>query len=320
MKNKDFLTKLSELRGASAGWFHVAEAVREGLNNEVWKERFSSRAAWLVEAAKAAGYTASTLRRLVRVLDYLEGAVSSGRLAALRTTNLPIGALEILMRMHELAPGRAKALLDEALSGALSYRHLRGEYDQLVHERARRAPPKMYSPRLMRQFEDDATLLVEQNLLRFVGDDDAELVRDPRVSLDELPLTRPDLIAIKRTEMGIKFVDGFEFHFIRAIFERNMLKNFIIEAIAFRASFYRHYWIIIQEEIQGGAAEMLRERLLKLGRFSVGIVSILPMEKEPLENKEKFQVILEPQGPPVPDLRQMFISALRFQPSFFSKK
>lgn len=310
MKNKDFLTKLSELRGASAGWFYIAEAVKEGLKNETWKEGFPSRAAWLEEAAKAAGYTASTLRRLVRVLDYLEGAVSSDRLTALRTTNLPIGALEILMRMHELAPARAKALLDEALSGALSYRRLRGEYDKLVHERARGAPPKMFAPRLFKQLREDAVRLVEENAQRFVGEDDVELVRYFRGLLDDFPLTKPDLIAVKRTETGIKFVDGFEFHFIRALPGRNILRNFIIEAIAFRASFYRRYWILIQEEVHEGIAELLRERLLMYERFSVGIVSILPRGAELLTSEEMFDVILEPQGSPVPDLRQMFISAL----------
>lgn len=320
MKKKDVLTKLSELRGASAGWFHVAEAVRGGLKNEAWKGGFPSRAAWLEEAAKAAGYTASTLRRLVRVLDYLEGAVSSGRLTALRTTNLPIGALEILMRMHELAPGRAKALLDEALSGALSYRHLRGEYDQLVHERARGAPPRMFAPRLFKQFEDDAVRLVEENVQRFVGEGDVRFVRDFRGLPDDFPLAEPDLIAIKQTEMGIKFVDGFEFRLIRDSRARPVVTNRLLEESVFRSSFYRRYWVMIQEEIHEGVAELLREHLLTFGCLSVGVVSILPKGEEPLTSEEMFDVILEPQGPPVPDLRQMFISALRFQPSFFSKK
>lgn len=309
MKNKDFLTKLSELRGASAGWFYIAEAVKEGLKNEAWKGGFPSRAAWLEEAAKAAGYTASTLRRLVRVLGYLEGAVSSGRLAALRTTNLPIGALEILMRMHELAPGRAKALLDEALSGALSYRHLRGEYDQLVHERARGAPPKMFAPRLMRQFDDDAARLVKENVQRFVGEGNVDLVRYFRGLLVDFPLAKPDLIAIKQTETGIKFVDGFEFRLIREGRGLHMV-NHLLEETAFRSSFYRRYWIMIQEEIHEGIAELLRERLLMFGRLSVGVVSILPKGEEPLTSEETFDVILEPQDPPVPDLRRMFISAL----------
>lgn len=312
MKNKDFLAKLSGLRDASAGWFYIAEVVRKGLKSEVWKEGFPSRAAWLEEAAKAAGYTASTLRRLVRVLDYLEGAVSSDRLTALRTTDLPIGALEILMRMHELAPARAKALLDEVLSGDLSYRQLRGEYDQLVHERARGAPPKMFAPRLMRQFDDDAARLVKENVQRFVGEGDVDLVRYFRGLLVDFPLAKPDLIAIKRTEAGIEFIDGFEFCFIREIAGRRMLYP-LLEATAFRASFYRRYWVMIQEEVHGGIAELLRERLLMFERFSVGVVSILPKGEEPLTSEETFDVILEPQGPPVPDLRQMFISALRHQ-------
>ena len=308
MKNKDFLAKLSELRDASAGWFHVAEVVRESLKNETWKEGFPSRAAWLVEAAKAAGYTASTLRRLVRVLDYLEGAVSSDRLTALRTTNMPIGALEILMRMHELAPARAKGLLDEALSGALSYRRLRGEYNQLVHERARGAPPKMFAPRLFKQFEDDAVRLVKENVQRFVGEGDVDLVRYFRGLLD-FPLAKPDLIAIKRTETGIKFIDGFEFRLIREGRGLHMV-NHLLEETTFRSSFYRRYWIMIQEEIHEGIAELLRERLLMFERFSVGVVSILPRGAEPLTSEETFDVIIEPQGPPVPDLRQMYISAL----------
>lgn len=314
MKNKDFLTKLSELRGTSAGWFYIAEAVKEGLKNETWKEGFPSRAAWLEEAAKAAGYTASTLRRLVRVLDYLEGAVSSDRLTALRTTNLPIGALEILMRMHELAPSRAKALLDEALSGDLSYRQLRGEYDQLVHERARGAPPRMFAPRLFKQFEDDAVRLVDENVQRFVGEDDVELVRYFRGLLDDFPLAKPDLIAIKRTETRIKFVDGFEFRLIRDSRALSVVTNRLLEETAFRSSFYRRYWIMIQEEIHEGVAELLRERLLMLGYLSVGVVSILPKGEEPLTSEETFDVILEPHGPPVPDLRQMFISALYVRP------
>lgn len=313
MKKKDVISQLAELSAASADWFRVAEIVREGIRKEAWKEESLSRAVWLEDAAKAAGYTAATLRRLVKALDFLKGMVTPKRLTTLRTTNIPIGALEILMRMHELAPDRAKTVLDKTLSGELSYRQLKGEHDQLVHERARRAPPKMFSPRLFRQFEDRAVHLVEENVQGFVGDDDVVLTRDPRVSLDELPLTRPDLIAIKRTETGIKFIDGFEFHYIRTTLGQSMLKNFIVEAIAFRASFYRHYWIIIQEEIQGKAAEILRERLLKLGRFSVGIIYILPVEKEQPANKEKFKVILEPKGPPVPDLTQMFISVIRSQ-------
>lgn len=313
MKNKDFLTKLSELRSASAGWFYIAEAVKEGLKNEAWKGGFPSRAAWLEEAAKAAGYTASTLRRLVRVLDYLEGAVSSDRLAALRTTNVPIGALEILMRMHELAPDRAKALLDEVLSGDLSYRQLRGEYDQLVQERARGAPPRMFAPRLFKQFEDDAVRLVQENVQRFVGEGDVELVRDFRGLLDDFPLAKPDLIAIKQTETRIKFVDGFEFRLIRDSRALSVVTNRLLEETVFRSSFYRRYWIMIQEEIHEGIAELLRERLLMFGRLSVGVVSVSPKGVEPLTSEEMFDVVLDPQGPPVPDFRKMFISALRYQ-------
>lgn len=284
-------------------WLKSAAHLARVLDSGSWRSRYPSEALWYRHMSETQGYNAATLRRQVRLLRFLERQLGHKKLSALGSSHIPMGALELLMRMRELSPARADALFDEVMTGAVSYRSLKAEYDLLVRNAGRRASPRQQAPRRAARFEENVAKFIQKYPDPYVGQRQAKFFRTSQNRLPGFPFELADLSAVlldgENNAIGIV---GFDIRLISG--EKNSASTSvsrILESIGFRADFFQVYWTFIQEDRGNNVAARLAEYLQLAGRGAVGVVSVEPDAAEGLPTRGRVSILKLPslEGPVV---------------------
>lgn len=315
------LKALDAAKLRKAPWQELATVIETVRSTGAWKDRYTTPTAWIAAAAHASGYSAGALNRMIACLRFLKLIVSEkpGLSGASEILDPAAGAgllssVELLKRIYDVDPGRARELISVVAGHAITFRQLKAEYDKVISapqpdlivgnppfagRRGSAADNEFLMHyvgvaanklgiRHSRQFEDNAFAIIKRNLVDLSGPGASIHLRRYRFKF-----ANPDAVAIQRTGFSLVALDGFEFRNITAPIARNALNKLMAE-IALSASFFRRYWLVLPRH--GDFASRIADEAKELGLFSLGILEIVP--------QDKVTITLRPSKEPAPDRQE----------------
>lgn len=298
------LVDLEKFHAESANWVVIADLVRDVLRRGLWADAYSSPTEWLSKAATASGYTAGSLRRLVKNRDFLDRIIGEEAVSKAKDKNIPVSYIEVLKRMFDVSPDRARELFDITLLGGITYRKLLEEYDTQIKNQLGTTNASKLGHRLSRNFNDNVFNSFIRNIPIFTDKSVYRVIRDYNGSR----LSRVNAIGFEYSDNEVIFVDGFIFQMTKTEHSSFLMRR-LLEHLSFHAGFYRKLWIIFPHESGLEIPKKLCEDLLMLERYSIGVVTI-SIDRDPSIGGSPFEIILKPSGPPVPDWQRLFIDEL----------
>lgn len=302
----NFVSPLDRLKNAKVSdtnWQEIAHVLREGMENQVWRESHQTPSAWLEDAAEKSGYSTSMLRRMIALDKFLHREKKHiPELAAVSGEVLPFAILEIFKRVYDADPITAKGLAARLVAGDLKVSEIRKIQTELTREgRGRqrfiddRRPltgAQVMSHSLGRMAARDFAIAASEAVeaaLEKLGNADTVTYHAGHF---KFRYASPDAVAIGRNGLTIKWIDAYDFKAIGRIPVRSRYNQLLAET-TFNATFFRNYWLVIPEESSTGYE--LAKDLQNLECGSVGVMTYDETQEDPIK------VLLMPETRPSPD-------------------
>lgn len=314
---EDVFATIKRAHGSNAGWVVVASSVDAFRKSGDWRDYYPSPTDWLNAAAKEAGVTTNTLRRMISAAEFLKTkspvAFEESLRASLQSPKLAFGTVELIKRIDDIAPVEADKALALHLDSKLSFREAKKQYDWVAGRGGKvdvvfanppwgsMGPAKIASHRAHAK-RSALHRLVESHISSMSGID--PFCGSGGWSLldrHSFKYVRPDVAAVGKPEGEPTFVDGFDLQTLPAGWSQTSSKK-IISEIAFNASFFRRYWIVLDSDPED--AKELSKSFDELSLYNVGIALLAPGEQDDLK------LIRSPAGKPDPDRQSLAIHGL----------
>lgn len=255
---------------------------------------------WAKVAAQLSGYSVNQLRQMQRTLASLEALHTEARGLRLASTLLavPFSHLEILVRIAKFDPDVAIKYLQSAgtQNRPPTYRELRERFYELRDKTPQHASPIAVGLRTSRQFENICLDLL-------VSNHGEPLYRPQAVSRCERRIVRwpgafryasPDLLIESRARNQTPQIDAADCFIVYGdVSQDETMRR--IQRIAFEASFFTCFWIMLPTWSPGWLFESLCKRLRIR---NVGVVAIDPETRI-------IAHVSPPIGAPEPDRREI---------------
>ena len=283
------LADLQDAKKRKKDWLEIVAILEEVRTSETWQETYENHSAWLTAAAESSGYSESILRRMLaasRFLEELKSEISDYERIVASGNGLPFSTIEILKRIHYVAPKKAVELFPLISRGEISHRQVLKEQSELTQLQRFETPferdgtfsdvfgpaePAKFVRRHRKrpdlEFSEEAVAVVHKHLHKFCGDEEAKF----HFQRYQFEYAMTDAVAIKLDGLNVDWIDGFEFRYLPPHVLKRKRLNLIAE-VALAASFFRKYWMIIPK--LGELGEQLNEDFRRLGVANIGVIEI----------------------------------------------
>jgi hypothetical protein len=310
---------LAALQGAKIDkkdWRDVSGIVAEILQSRAWRDEYPTPTAWLEAASEVSGYSSAILRRMCAVRSFLENVkddFGAPQILTDNTTRAPIATMEILKRVHDIDAGKAKELFDKILLGKVSHREVQATYQDMLGPSPFTKGPgqgpmglprdsatnlsmgNKFGKRAAHEFLQAAAGAIENKLQVLTQDAQARFY----FQQFKFNFASPDAVALRLKGNGIEWIDAFDMRYMTGALPRRK-RNQLLAEVAFGATFFRNYWVIIEK--RGALAQSLAKDARFLELHSVGVAEF------ELEKPEKLHVLLRPELPAEPDRQAVGIT------------
>lgn len=314
MQTKDALAALKDAKLEKRDWREVSGIVNEILSSRAWRGEFENMSAWLEAAGEISGYSSSMLRRMVAVRDFLDRekeTYGEPNILVDTTTRAPFAAMELLKRIHDIDPSAAKEVFGKILSSDVSHRDVQATYQELsgTGKLSWQFPNKHAGSQLrgsragrgqVNAFLQVGDEILRRNLSDLTGDSQARCY----FRAFRFQYVPPLAVALRFKDNGIAWVDAFDFRRPNRTAMARGHKQMLAE-VAFGATFFRNYWIIVDE--RDDIAEVLTRDVRALGLHSVGIAEI------DTDDLGKFRIHQKPELGAQPDRQAQTIKEIMGQ-------
>lgn len=298
---------LESLKGAKTDkkdWRDVA-AILEGVaSSESWRERFETATDWYRVAASESGYSESILRRTLtvsRFLNELKKDIPEFDSLVAGDKPLRFSTVEVLKRIHSIKPEKAIELFPDVAKRNITHLEVVDKLSSLASvQHFEKAPMgsssnvsgvktamRAFGRRTAREFADEASALVEQNLGTLCGE--GALYHYKHFKFD---YCSPDAIALKVNGASIEWLDGFMFQHLPMELNQNKRNHLLAESV-FASTFFRCFWLVVGSKEMFGSG--LAKDISKLGEHSIGVLLL------DLEQDNQLEVLLKPKAKPATD-------------------
>lgn len=275
MDLQETIEKLDGFKEKGGNWVIMSDLIRDVTLSDAWVGHYKSNADWLKAAAQMSGYQPTVIRRMLRVRNFLDKMIENKKLSLPKDGTLPLASLEIIERLYPLAPDTAFELLVRAVEGKVTLREVDKIYSSLLsnnHQVVRIMNASV--------FKDLADQAVRNNINVFAGYKYNHLLSNHKTSLiSNIDLVGVRIISSHALDDDIKEYDGFSFMFFNNYesFESNRYRA--LHLIAYNSNFFNRYWFILSASSGDDAARWLRDALVSLCLYNVGI-AVLPVSAE----------------------------------------
>ncbi len=288
---------MDHARPHSAGWAAIAERLRLIERQGAWRQRYPTRLDWFHALKRELGCTPSTIQRFLDARKFLDQLAQERPEYDLKVAfcsperaEAGIAALEILKRIHDVAPHRVNEILPQVIAGSMTVREIRQFYDKVALTDPQGTPEKArLGQRTATAFANNAVRAIKAQL------------RDLTHASGVIGKRRPKFGCVQPTYVAIKgpnplvFVDAFDARYVRHALTPALLRLLIGE-ITFSATRFRHYWLVLPRRSELTA--QLSAELAPGGYRSIGIAELNGKTR-------RLNVMIEPSGPPTPDNRHL---------------
>lgn len=271
---------LSLLTETEKNWLSVADESAKILTSEKWRDTHPTANDWLANMAAQVGLSINTLKRQIRVADFIQKEVGAVRWAKLLSNPPSFASLELVQRLFQNDRQASDTdIFEKVLAGQLTFRGVRA----LLNERssASTASGRRLVAMRSKQFELTASAQLKEHCSVFFGG-----ILTPNMKIDfeefrrDLPLgyLRPDVLSVGRWKQTneISFVSAFEIQFLNSEDRRQAVARTLQKA-ALMEKFFNQVWFIypVSDLASEHIEEFYRElaiRLIELEMSSVGLV------------------------------------------------
>jgi len=260
---------------------------------------------WAKVAAQLSGYSVNQIRQMQRTLATLEALQSRGKQPSLTSTlhRFPYSHLEMLARIAKIDPDWAnKHLRSDAFANRQpTYRELRDQYYKLREKTPQQSSAIAAGMKTSRQFENLCLELLMSNHAEPLYRSQVGASKERRITRwpGAFRYASPDLLIEGRGDNQASEVDAADcFTVYGDIKQEETIRR--IQRIAFEASFFTTFWIMLPTWSPG---ELFESECKTLQLRNVGIVAV---DSE----KRAIARVTAPTGPPVPDRRQLLQEAV----------
>ena len=305
------LETLSKAKQKRHDWRDVAKTIRDVKTSLQWQERFETPMAWFEAAADVSGYSVGMLRRMVSVTDFLERIKDEVEdFDALNEVaeQPPFAATEVLKRLYDIDPDKARTLLPAVMLGKIAYRDVKEIYQGRLSQAdgADMRPGPVWQT--MSRFGAEASKNFSVNAFEAVKRHQVELTGNAAAKLCfreyKFPYATVDAVAISVSGATVEWVDGFMFRYLSGDMRGFKLKS-LLSDVALAASFFRRFWLIIPK----GPDEVppIVEDILNLELHSVGVAEF--------DRDGDIPLIIHqaPELPPTPDRQRIALATVMQQ-------
>lgn len=311
MQTGQALTALEGAKVDKKDWREVSGIVSEILQSRAWREEYPTPTAWLEAASEVSGYSSAILRRMCAVRSFLENVkddFGAPQILTDNTTRAPIATMEILKRVHDIDASKAKELFDKILLGKVSHREVQAAYQDMLgpspfgggkglpRDSAQNVSMgNKFGKRAAHEFLQIAASIVESKLQVLTRDAQARFY----FQQFKFNFAAPDAVALRMKGNGIEWIDAFDMRYMTGALARRK-RNQLLAEIAFGATFFRNYWVIVEK--RGALASSIAKDARFLELHSVGVAEF------DRENPEKLHILLKPELAAEPDRQSVGIA------------
>lgn len=288
------LVNLSTARKLKKNWYLVAFLTESLKGNDIGPKQQAER---MKDAADASGYSINTLNRMLGVKLFFELVKERDpHVVDIDPNTVSFPSLEVVKRWHQLDPDKAIIILNEVISGRITYRKLREKYNMSVVNNAGDASAHQVARLKAKGFEEAALDCVKHSL--------NQLFVDQTINMQS-PEWYPIAIDALFYRMDLKEpIAALELVHIRDEFTAR--NNFVglMHRLIFHAAFFDRYWIVFASTIGEDRIKCFCRLLDELDRASIGVV-IMPWGDEVniSTGSRHLKIERRPTGNPIPDWR-----------------
>ncbi len=280
------LLLLTLLAESEKNWLNLASRCSKELTTGKWRDTHTTANDWLAHIANQANTTVNTLKRQMRVAEFLQAEVNGNCWNSLLQSPPSFPSLELVQRLLRYdRKDEDKKILNDVLAGNLTFREVRA----LLNARSvlATAGGRRLIAMRSKQFEVMASDQLKQQQSIFLGGVPA----DTQVAFEEfrnsLPLgfLRPDVLAVgrKKQSKAVSFISAFEIQFLNSEDKRQGVARTLQKA-ALMEKFFNQIWFLFPaaDDTSSHMEEYYHElamRLIELDMDSVGLVH-MPESKE----------------------------------------
>jgi len=271
-------------------WHELAVALKSLEKNGMAD---ASGRPWIYIAGNKSKYGTNQLRRMTRVLDFLEHLQATGKITEAREYfDRRISSLDIINRLFSLDEALALKMLKSPDAEGSTYQGLVKKYERALAATTADHDSQRAGRRAERAFDKACFEMIKSAPSHFAEKTDVDVLLAYRVFKN----VNPDFLLVHRDGGKITDIDAI----ICKEFSSTAHKRFfrqLVHEIAFEATFFRKFWVMISE---GPICTDLLEELETSGGFeNVGVAAVI------LGEKPGFFVVRRPTGMPVPDRRSV---------------
>lgn len=268
--------------GGGDHWLAPAAIAAEALETGKWRSGHRSATEFLANAAMYAGYQVNSFRRQVRTAGFLREQLGEAFGATLQSATVAVSAVEMLARLHELNPTKAKELLRPALEGEISFVAIRDIYQQEVKKgqplrSALRASVKIRSA----EFKEIAKPRILAQLSLLFTLDEVKTVRLIDIQRP-LPFARLEMVLTGREPSGQLFAEAVDCRTVGIDNVRSTVLS-LLEHSSLLALQFRRVWTVFPMsalELETPKAT-IDEFIRALGTLQLRNVGVLLLSDQP---------------------------------------
>ena len=308
MNNQINKLNIVSLRGGD--WYSIGKLVTETIKKKGWKPGQAVLVDWMSRASEDTGLSLNTIGRMVAVYEFIT-QIAPSEANEEQACRYPFSSLEILKRIHAIAPSQTRSLLKAISNKELSMRDLRLKLKsiQLVQPKGE-SNRRSTSIRNYMEFHKLAIYTISNSLSEFRCPDNYEFadIKKPAFgksqNLLDIFIPTPDALAFDRNSINNRST-AFELFYLDDKAADLMAHRFrLVTHFCYMSSFFSKLFLILPGSVNQDIAQGIANNFIGTQRLNVGVALLKPQNKRSSDN---FIFLSRPvdNESPVPDCRAM---------------
>lgn len=283
----EILEEMRALSKLKKNWYSVAKIMEKAKSCCAEQANLSRR---LSDVYDVSGYSANTVNRMILVKAFYDSVSDTVKdLGGVDPNSLSFPSLEIVKRLYQVNPAEGIATLSAVAKGKITFRELRGIYNQNITEYGSRASVRQMARREMQEFEDAAFRAIKLSSDKLLNDKNKieyKLVKNYKYPI------RVNVVSNYIDDSSNHWVYGFEFLYIRSHKSFRTTFDSLISRIKLNSSFFKALWVVMSSDIGRKCIKDFCGILDHFGSPTIG-VAILP-SKDGVFDVDALEILRRP--------------------------
>lgn len=301
------IEKLQLLSQTGGNWYSMAKLVTETIAANSWKPGQAALIDWMSRASEVTGLSLNTIVRTLPVYEFINKFAPAEAIKIEENAeNYPFSSIEILMRIHAIAPSQSPSLLGLISNKEISMRDLRAKLKTIQAEQPQgNSIRRSTSLRNYKEFEKLALFEIHNSLSEFELPEHYEfaaLTSRGKNKAHHVNISPPDALAFDREFIDITSTAFNIFYAGQEKMDLSVNKIRLITQCCYMSSFFSKLYLVLPASADQTIAEDIADTFARTQRYNIGVALLKPFKDR---STDKFTFLSRPldNEAPVPDCR-----------------